>query len=491
MSFMKVLLINPWITDFAAYDFWLKPLGILYIGGVLKYYGYDVSLIDCLDRYDFELLQRQKRTCPKNRYFSTGKFHREIIPKPELYRNIPRNYARYGLPIELFRAKLKRLNQPAVVLMTSGMTYWYPGVFCAISEVRKQWPDVPIVLGGIYATLCRDHAVETSGADFVISGEAEFAALKLVDTLTGIKRDYSDFPDHIDGLPHPAFELYNNLSFACIMTSRGCPLKCTFCASSIVSGTYRWRSPETVIQELQYYYDQLRVREFAFYDDALLTNHKNHLSRILTEIIRRGWRGTFHTPNGLQSKLLDKEIAELMFQAGCKSLRLSYESGNSQRQKDMSKKVNNEVFVRAVRNLYQAGYQIGDLDAYVMMGLPGQPIEEVLWSMAFVHAQGVKIRLAAFSPIPGTLEWDRAVKECGFPENADPLLSNNSILPVKPKGTTFKTFEKVSLLAKHLNMEIANKTIDRHTNSLVKHLKSHFSQEEFSHSVSVAFQSFA
>lgn len=40
---MKVLLINPWITDFAAYDFWLKPLGILYICGILKYYGYDVS----------------------------------------------------------------------------------------------------------------------------------------------------------------------------------------------------------------------------------------------------------------------------------------------------------------------------------------------------------------------------------------------------------------------------------------------------------------
>ncbi|MFQ5824230.1 MAG: hypothetical protein ACE5JB_09265 [bacterium] len=85
----------------------------------------------------------------------------------------------------------------------------------------------------------------------------------------------------------------------------------------------------------------------------------------------------------------------------------------------MSTKVDNESFVRAVRNLYQAGYQIGELEAYVMMGLPGQSIEEVLQSMAFVHTQGVKIRLAAFSPIPGTVEWARAVKECGFPENAD------------------------------------------------------------------------
>ena len=191
---MKILLINPWITDFAAYDFWLKSLGILYIGEVLKHYGYDVSLIDCSDRYDSELLKEQKRTFPKNRYYSTGKFHREIIQKPKLYQNIKRNYARYGIPLKLFRAKLKMATKPAVILVTSGMTYWYPGVQSIISELRKQWPNVPIVLGGIYATLCRDHAVETSGADFVISGEGELAALKLVDTLMGIKRNYSDFP---------------------------------------------------------------------------------------------------------------------------------------------------------------------------------------------------------------------------------------------------------------------------------------------------------
>lgn len=474
----KILLINPWIADFAAYDYWLKPLGILYIAAILRQHDYEVELIDCLHRSDPELLKFQGLPGPKNRHFSTGKFYREIIPKPDLYQDIPRYYARYGLPIDLFRNKLKRVAAPAAVLVTSGMTYWYPGVQMAIREVRAAFPDVPIALGGIYPTLCREHAMETAGADYVISGEAEAAALQLVDSLTGIKRNYDDRNFDLDNLPFPAFDLYDNPMFAAIMTSRGCPLKCTFCASNIVSGVYRWRSPANVIAELEWCYEKLGLSEFAFYDDALLTNHRNHLSIILEEIIRREWRVTFHTPNGLQCKLLDREIADLMYRAGFKSLRLSYEFGNPERLKDMCKKSSDDYFSRAVQNLYEAGYRPGGADAYVLAALPGQPIEEVLWSIAFVHGQGVKIRLAVFSPIPGTVDWQRAQLHFGFPENSDPLLSNNSILPIRPPGATFHTFEKLGLLAKHLNQDLSNGTRRSDVDSLVRDLKAQFTRVE-------------
>ncbi len=473
----KILLVNPWITDFAAYDYWLKPLGILYIAAVLRQSGYEVELIDCLDRGDPELLKFQGVQRPKNRPFSTGKFYREIIPKPDLYRGIPRNYARYGLPIELFRGKLKRLPAPVAVLVTSGMTYWYPGVQTAIREIRAAFPDVPIALGGIYPTLCREHALETAGADYVISGEAEAVALRLVDSLTGVNRKYSEAIRSLDDLPFPSFDLYENPRFATIMTSRGCPLKCTFCASNIVSGAYRWRSPASVIAEFEWYYEKLGLREFAFYDDALLTNHRNHLSIILEEIIRREWRATFHTPNGLQCKLLDREIAGLMYRAGFKSLRLSYEFGNPERLKDMCKKSSDGYFSRAVQNLYAAGYCRGDADAYVLAALPGQSIEEVLWSMAFVHEKGVKIRLAVFSPIPGTVDWQRAQSQFGFPKDADPLLSNNSVLSIRPPGTTFHTFEKLSLLAKHLNEDLRNGAA-RSADKLVTQMKAQFTRLE-------------
>lgn len=480
----EVLLINPWITDFAAYDFWLKPLGLLYVAGVLREHGYTISLLDCMDRYDRDLLHYQGRQLPQNRAYGTGKFHREIIRKPDIYKNIPRHYSRYGLPLALFRFKLRNLtNSPKVVLITSGMTYWYPGVQAVIQEVRSAYPNVPIVLGGIYATLCPEHARETSGADFVVSGEAELAALKMVDSLTGNLRDYQSFPEHIDDLPRPAFELYDNHRYATVMTSRGCPLKCTFCASALVSGAYRWRSPEKVVEELDYYHNDLKINEFAFYDDALLTNHRNHLSRILDDIVKRNWNVTFHVPNGLQCKMLDENVARQMLRAGFKTLRLSYESGNPDRQKDMSKKVNDETFVRAVNHLYRAGYHVGDLDAYVMMALPGQSIEEVLWSMGFVHAQGVKIRLAAFSPIPGTVEWSRAIHDHALPAGVDPLFTNNSIVPIKPEGATYHTFERINLLAKKLNDELRNGKIYRDLKTLVQDLKSHFNRIELQESI--------
>ena len=54
---LNLLLINPWIYDFTAYDFWSKPLGLLYIGSILREQGYGVSYIDCMDRYNREVLK--------------------------------------------------------------------------------------------------------------------------------------------------------------------------------------------------------------------------------------------------------------------------------------------------------------------------------------------------------------------------------------------------------------------------------------------------
>jgi radical SAM superfamily enzyme YgiQ (UPF0313 family) len=320
--------------------------------------------------------------------------------------------------------------------------------------------------------------VKSSGADNVIAGEGEVTALKWLDSICGVKRDYGCGSATLDNLPFPAFDLYENLSFAAIMTSRGCPLKCTFCASNIVSGVYRWRTPANVLAELESLYERRGLREFAFYDDALLTNHQNHLGIILDEIIRRRWQATFHTPNGLQCKLLDREIATRMYRAGFKSLRLSYESGNPGRQKDICKKSSDDYFARAVRHLHNAGYHPGETDAYVLAALPGQSLDEVLWSMAFVHTQGVKIRLAVFSPIPGTVEWQRAQLNFGFPENADPLLSNNSILPIRPPGTTIHTFEKLNLLAKQLNQDLHGGAAHSDAGFLVRGMKMKFSSLE-------------
>jgi hypothetical protein len=116
--------------------------------------------------------------------------------------------------------------------------------------------------------------------------------------------------------------------------------------------------------------------------------------------------------------------------------------------------VSNESFARAVANLYAAGFGPNELDAYVMMALPGQSIHEILWSMAYVHSLGVGIRLAAFSPIPGTVDYERAVARGVLAADADPLLTNNSILPIRLPEVPDATYDKINRLAKKLNAHL-------------------------------------
>jgi hypothetical protein len=152
------LLINPPLYDFAAYDLWAKPWGLLAIAALLKQRGATVTLLDCLDRYH-PSFQNVKSTA-----WGCGHFAYEEVNKPPVLKDIPRKYKRYGLPHEVINTELQKMGQPDVVLVTSSMTYWYPGVHEIISIIKKRFPHVPVFLGGIYATLCKEHAQNYSGA---------------------------------------------------------------------------------------------------------------------------------------------------------------------------------------------------------------------------------------------------------------------------------------------------------------------------------------
>ncbi len=484
---LRILLVNPWITDFAAYDHWSKPLGLLYLASVLKQAGAQVFLLDCLDRHHPLLRQWNRGAVPPDRRYGTGKYLREVIAKPAVFAHVPRHFARYGLPPELVRRALNDIPRPDAVLVTSGMTYWYPGVQMMISLLREQFPGVPVLLGGIYATLLPEHARRHSGADLVVAGEAEARIAAVLNEVLG----YGVLPQAtytaLDDLPFPAWELYPHLQYAVVLTSRGCPLRCSFCASHLVAGGFRMRRPERVAEELQHLHRVVGVREIAFYDDALLTSYPRQLSRILQQVRRLRLPLQFHTPNGLQCRFLTSEVAHELRASGFRSIRLSLESANEERQRqDMSRKVSRESFVRAAQALRQAGFEPTDVDAYVMMALPGQPLKEVLQSMALVHATGVGIRLAAYSPIPGTVDFRRAQAQGFLPQEMDPLLSNNSCLPVRPAGLGYDTYNRVALLAKNLNEHLRSqgRPVAGET-ELVSRLANHFSEYEL-HAVAAA-----
>jgi len=167
----------------------------------------------------------------------------------------------------------------------------------------------------------------------------------------------------------------------------------------------------------------------------------------LEGVVERKIRVHFHTPNGIQPGEVDRRLAQLMVEAGFKTVRLSYETSSRERQERMGFKVKDDDLVNAVKHLTEAGFDRSELGSYVLMGLPGQEVGEVVESMMFVLSLGIKVSLASFSPVPGTRSWEEAVSRGILSPDADPLLTNNSIFPVKSKEIPLEIFLELGTLS--------------------------------------------
>src|SRR5438105_5752962 len=134
----NLLLVNPPVYDFTAYDFWLRPYGLLRVGGELRACKLTV----------FDHLVSSWRDA-----FGRGRFDRQPVIKPPALADVPRRFYRFGRPKEDFRRLLSGQRFDAVLVQTV-MTYWYLGVREVIEAVQELQPHAKIVLGGVYATLC-------------------------------------------------------------------------------------------------------------------------------------------------------------------------------------------------------------------------------------------------------------------------------------------------------------------------------------------------
>lgn len=455
----NLLLINPWIYDFTAYDLWSQPLGLLYIAAFLNQAGFHISYIDCL-RSELPHLEKSPAK------YGKGNYQRRIIEKPAILGDIPRRFARYGISEEEFTSRLKKSTPPDAILLTSMMTYWYPGVQHTMQLIRKIYPGIPVILGGVYATLLPGHATRTVRPDYLITGPGETAVLKLLADLFGLKLPAEALPDNPDTFPYPAFDLITDLRYLCLLTSRGCPYNCSFCAQAQVAMRFKQRSVQAVVKEIGDQYKKYKVRDFAFYDDALFINKERHIKPILRDLISLHLPVRLHTPNGLFAGEIDPELARLMYRSNFKTVRLSFETANENRRKDMHNKISNDGLCTAVENLLAAGYQARTLDAYIIMGLPGQTIDEVLESMLFVNRLGLQISLSSFSPIPGTLDFRRAVENGLISPDIDPLLTNKAIFPLKTAELNYESYIKIRIFSQLLN-EAAQKGLSPFSDALI------------------------
>jgi len=438
-----ILLVNPWIHDFAAYDFWAKPLGLLTLGGILREHGARISYLDCLDR--FHPLAAAGPSPPAR--CGRGPYLKSVIAKPPGLADIPRNFCRYGVPVDWFRKDLEALDPPDLVLVTSLMTYWYPGVREAIDVVKSVFPDVPVVLGGVYATLCTDHAKNTCGADRVVSGPGEIAVLELAAELTGWSPASRFDPQDLDALPWPTLDLEHRLAHVPVLTSRGCPFQCAYCASHRLQPRLMHRSPASVVDEIVHWHQHHGVRNFAFYDDALLVDAEHHIIPLLEGLVAAGIDVRFHTPNALHIREITRPLARLMYRAGFHTIRLGLETTAFEGRQTMDRKVTEEEFVQTVEHLKAAGFSAGQIGAYLLAGLPGQNFTGVEDSIVVVKKAGVTPVIAHYTPIPHTAMWHEAVAASRYDLESDPIFTNNAIFPCRSETFSWEVLTRLKRLA--------------------------------------------
>lgn len=417
---ISILLINPWLSDFAAYNLWAEPLGLFYMASILKKAGASLTYINCLESIE--------ETNPRQKENGCSKYRRHIIPKPECLSFVKRNFAVYGIKDDEFIRHLHNAGEPDIVLVTSVMTYWYPGVFKTIKMVKKTFgPGIQLILGGIYTKLCPGHAKAGSGADHIYNADSHVELIKMIEQITGKHFNGDLTPPGFPDYPLPLHELHKNSVFFSVLTRMGCPYSCSYCASGILCRGFFKRSVSSVVSEIMEYSKRFHVKNVAFYDDAILIDPENHIIPILEKIIENVRKFFFHLPNGIHSSLMTKKIARLFYSAGIKTIRIGLETTDKKLQNKFGNKTSNVDYMRAVNLLREAGYGKRDIGTYIMAGLPSQTAGSVEKSLEFVGRAGGSPYLSYFSPIPGTKIWPEAVRSTPFPIDKEPLFQNNTV----------------------------------------------------------------
>lgn len=433
---MKIILINPPVYDFSAYDVWIKPLGILYLSNILKKHNFEIVLLDCLDR-NFFLDKPVKEN-------GTGKYPYEVVQKPSVLSNIPLRYKRYGVSKKIIEDFLLTHKDARYVIVTSCMSYWYLGVEEIIDTVKRLLPESKIILGGTYPVIMPEHAKSLfSSKVALISCKPGFYEVL----------DYLDIPEKeyynsFENFPAPDYTLYKRVWYVVLRLSYGCGNRCTYCATGSIFSDYQVKDIKKVVKEIIELYNLTNCQNFVFYDDYLPIN-KRYFLDLFKELSKLNLKIKFFTPNGINPKLISKETAILLKQLNFIDPRLSLETVSNLTHNLVDKKVFLKDFEEALKNLVLAGYNPNEISVYLLAGLPGETIEDVYNSINIMSAYKVRIRLSELSIVPKS----KLFYDLNLDETVDPLLYNNTIFlfhGIPGKIKPWCNFEEMQQLKNHV-----------------------------------------
>ncbi|GBE05796.1 MAG TPA: radical SAM protein [Nitrospirae bacterium] len=442
---MKILLINPPLTGVQSET--RLPLGLSYIASVLRNDGHDVRVIDVNAlKLSYTLLE-------------------ELIKDNE--------FDAVGLTglITQFR-QIQRIT--SIVRKTSG---------------------VKIVLGGGLASAAPEVVLMKTYVDIAVIGEGEGTVVELFQALAG-KRPLEDVDgisyrkdneifstgqrkpiEDISSLPFPAWDLfpmerYFNKNAMCmperrisLVTSRGCPYRCTFCFHGIFGHRYRSRTAENIFLEMEFLYKKYRVRGFVFEDDTFVLNRKR-VYRLCELIIKKKLK-VYWTCNA-RINLVDKELIDRMKKAGCVEISYGIESGNQAQLDRIKKDITIKDAYRVIDMTKKAGIMT---HGFMMIGIPGDTVDTVRDSIKFCKRAGLQAEFTILAPIPGSKLFQDAVNMRSVNATAENFVENwGSWLDEVLVNFTNLSDEKLIELKRNAENEIFTSYYKRNTVYIIRML---------------------
>lgn len=395
----QVLLISPPLFRLHGRMQAAPPLGLLYIARYLNEKGINTKVYNADYEGEFVL---------KESYLA--KHHQRYL------KNL------YNPNFEAWNAvrKIIKKHMPEIVGITT-VTSSYISALNIAKIVKEELPNTKVILGGAHVTALPEESASKPEVDAVVIGEGEETMLEIArerkyKDIKGlcfkhkkgiIKTQRRELIKDIDTLPFPRiedmiFEKTKKGSFSEILSSRGCPYNCTFCASALLWGRHlRLRRPEKIYEEMLFRKERYGLNHFQFWDDALTIN-KERILTVCKHIRKLGVTWSCQT----RADQLSEEVVKAMKRSGCREIALGIESGN-QRVLDIAKK---NLKVEDVRNAVKLMKKEGiRLIAYFIFGLPGENEESIRDTFELVKEIKPDIISSHIAtPLPGTEFFDLA-----------------------------------------------------------------------------------
>jgi radical SAM superfamily enzyme YgiQ (UPF0313 family) len=320
----------------------------------------------------------------------------------------------------LLTKKIESFKPGLIGLSTASIGYKMS--YEIINTIKKKYPNIPLAIGGSYASTVHTKVLEDTKADYAVYGEGEQTFLDLAKGISPSKirgliwRDNgeivmnSPYPlvQDLDGMPFPKyekFELNKMLEKRIpIVSSRGCPNRCTFCSIQLVMGyPFRARSPENVLKEIEYWYKK-GYDTFEFSDDNFTFNMPR-AEKICDLIIKSGMKIKIIFGNGLRADRVNENLLKKLREAGCIWIGYGLETSDLHSLELLKKDLDPKQLKWAVKESKKLGIEV---QVHNIIGTPGSTFDTFMKDVELAEEMGIdQVRFFNMIPYPGTemFEW--------------------------------------------------------------------------------------